>query len=115
MTATPPATLTFEGLCRRYPYLFAPASWSNCPTGWLPVLADLCARLATEAPDTQFTQVKDKFAELRIYCLSCSEKADELIGEAVRKSRSTCEECGAAGKQYSDGGWLRVHCERCIK
>jgi hypothetical protein len=103
-------TVTFEELQERHPRLFSTAQWSNCPTGWLPLLAELCERIETEHPGVSFAQVKDKFAELRVYLNECSRSAERLVAEYARRSRTTCEVCGAPGKQ-SGRGWLVVRCE----
>lgn len=104
-------TVTFAELTARHPRLFANALWSNCPDGWLHLLAELCERLEAEHPGVSFSQVKDKFAELRIYLNDGTDAARKLVSEYVRRSARTCEECGAPGKQSSRGHWLVVRCE----
>ncbi len=103
--------MTFDDLTTKHPRLFANAPWSNCPPGWLPLLAELCERLDREHPDVEFSQVKDKFAALRIYTQSGTAAADDLISEYERRSAVMCEECGAQGKRTTRGGWLVVRCE----
>lgn len=84
-------TVTFAELQERHPRLFANAPWSNCPTGWLPLL--------------------DKYAELRVYLVNETASAEALVSEYERRSAKTCERCGAPGKQSSRVGWLVVRCE----
>lgn len=102
---------TFTELTERHPALFATAQWSNCPTGWLHLLAELCERLEAEHPGVSFSQVKDKFAELRFTLIGADDAARKLVAEYVSRSAVTCEECGAPGKQSSRGYWLVVRCE----
>lgn len=102
---------TFAEIQERHPRLFASALWSNCPDGWLHLLAELCERLEEEHPTASFGQVKDKFAELCVYLNEYDEAAEALVSEYTRRSRTTCEVCGAPGKRSSRGGWTVVRCE----
>ena len=55
-------------------------------------------------------QVKEKFGGLRFYVHGASNKHWDYISFAESMSYRTCEECGAAGKTYTDG-WHRTLCD----
>lgn len=104
--------MTFEAVQQKHPALFERARSSNCPTGWLGLLDELCDRLEREFPDVRFTQIKDKFAELRIY-YEGPDGANALIEEAVLRSGRMCEVCGDAAIQGTKpSGWMVTRCVR---
>ena len=55
-------------------------------------------------------QVKEKFGGLRFYVNGATDKHWNFISFAESMSYRTCEECGAAGKTYTDG-WHRTLCD----
>ena len=55
-------------------------------------------------------QVKEKFGGLRFYVQAATDKHYNYINFAESMSYRTCEECGAAGKTYTDG-WHRTLCD----
>lgn len=65
-----------------------------------------------EAPKPRIAQIKSKFGGLRFYMDGATKEMHEAIGDAERKSYSTCEICGAAGDR-SDGGWIMTLCDDC--
>ena len=58
------------------------------------------------------TQMKEKFAGLRLYMTSFTDEIDELISEAEKKSYTICEECGEPG-EVKGQGWLVCLCDKC--
>ena len=56
-----------------------------------------------------FTQVKEKFATLRIYTDYSDDYIDGVLDMASAASSKTCEVCGAAGKIYGQY-WLYALC-----
>lgn len=60
------------------------------------------------------TQVKEKYATLRLYMNMYSDEIDEIIHEAERKSAITCECCGEPG-ELRDNGWYHTLCDDCNK
>ncbi|RAW02614.1 hypothetical protein DQQ10_00430 [Pseudochryseolinea flava] len=61
------------------------------------------------------TDIKEKYATLRIYGSFCSE-IDEIIKQAVRACNETCQECGCKGavdRVYA--GWVYNLCARCSR
>jgi hypothetical protein len=55
-------------------------------------------------------QVKEKFGGLRFYVQAATDKHYSYISFAESMSYRTCEECGAAGKTYTDG-WHMTLCD----
>ena len=56
------------------------------------------------------SQVKEKFGGLRFYVNGATDKHWNFISVAENMSYRTCEECGAAGKTYTDG-WHTTLCD----
>jgi hypothetical protein len=90
----------------------------ECQDGWLPLISKLCSRLKSKIwsmqgdySDFAFTQVKEKFGELRVYTNYYVEDLADIIDEYVEKSRTICEVCGQPGTMRKDNGWFMVRCE----
>jgi hypothetical protein len=60
------------------------------------------------------SQVKEKFAGLRLYMSYYNEELERIISEAENKSYTICERCGADG-EVRDGGWIKALCDKCSK
>lgn len=119
-------------LYEKYPKLFAqkdlPMSISNMcfgccvGDGWYNILHAMCGtiqdyvdRKTKEDPEFQqieFSQVKEKFGELRIYCNYYEPVVESCVAFAERLSAVTCEECGTPGK-IRGRGWLTCRCDSC--
>lgn len=90
----------------------------DCGDGWHGILLRLHADLMQAAPDIRYVQVKEKFAELRVYTDHDGDPAvDALIAAAEQESRRTCERCGAAGRarRHLRSGWYRTLCDGCAE
>lgn len=61
-------------------------------------------------PQVVAVQVKEKFGTLRFYYDGGDSVINGMVRMAESMSATTCEECGAAGKQRS-GGWIRTLCD----
>ena len=59
-----------------------------------------------------FTQVKEKFGEMRIYMSRSDEDIKQVIYRAMKASLTTCEDCGKPGRMYREG-WMRTSCQKC--
>lgn len=123
---------------------WSPVTPSACPLGWDEILAQALHRLRELAVARRallsITQIKQKWAELRIYIRvegeptefrldlhsasgavslrtknaepgSVTDEAMDIIDRATELSRRTCEICGEAG-QARAGHWYRVLCDR---
>ncbi|MCK1606347.1 hypothetical protein IVB02_34395 [Bradyrhizobium sp. 166] len=110
-----------------YPDLFHPPAdnpgvaqaYPECGEGWCDLLDRLCVRIRAavqaDGGTFKFTQVKEKFATIRIYWdgrLSPDAAAlvEEAIALAEARSACTCEECGELGRLYQSGNWLMTRC-----
>lgn len=86
--------------------------WS-IPDGWRELYEQLIEGLASVESDLEVIQAKQKFGGLRVYLNRFSPEADRLIETAARKSRSTCEECGAEAKTRANRqGYYRTLCDQ---
>jgi ribosomal protein L37AE/L43A len=65
-------------------------------------------------PHPQACQVKSKFGGLRFYMTHSTDKMEDLIRKAERRSETICEKCGQPGKMR-DGGWIWTLCDECDK
>ncbi len=106
---------TRSRLASQYPFA-VPRLGFDVGNGWVPIIEELCEKLSKIVPeDFKFVQVKEKFAELRVYTNTHRKEFEDLIYEAVLKSQKTCEICGREGKQESVRGWLKTLCEAHAK
>ncbi|MFZ2237984.1 MAG: hypothetical protein WAV90_00415 [Gordonia amarae] len=84
------------------------------PDGWVQLMRELHAALIAADPDLRYRDVKQKFAELRVYVGSVVPETRELIDAAEVRSRSICEQCGRPGVTHkSRMGWYRALCPSC--
>jgi hypothetical protein len=63
-------------------------------------------------PHPRASQVKSKFGGLRFYMTYSTDKMEDLIREAERKSETICELCGEPGEPRG-GGWIETLCDKC--
>jgi len=93
----------------------------ECGDGWFTLLWEMCQELKPIVDDSfRFTQIKEKFGELRVYYrggaknLKDDDKIARIILETERKSTSICELCGKTSKiRHSKSGWLYNRCDTC--
>ncbi len=110
-----------EDIIKACPTIFFRDTYFECGDGWKNILIGLfhnLEELAKQMPpeDKEYgiyvIQVKEKYAGLRVYMTSASERMYELIDEAEAKSYKTCEECGKPGL-LRGVRWLYTACEDC--
>jgi hypothetical protein len=121
-----------------------PSVDSCCPVGWDPILGQALSGLHDLAERRlvriSISQIKEKFAELRIYfrvvgepdqvhfdivggdgrvvsarsprasAASVNAEAMAIVNRASEESRRACQVCGQPGS-VRPGGWLRVFCD----
>jgi len=81
----------------------------------LQYFCDLCSKDGREV-QVVADQIKEKFSDLRFYVSVYGADAiensiiDDIISEAERKSRQTCEVTGERGEACKRGGWYRTLC-----
>jgi hypothetical protein len=107
-----------ESIIASCPNLFRHGICFECSDGWLPIIADLSAKLEAiisqyKEPDSYYAvQVKEKYASLRFYMSVTNDTIDKLIEEAEDLSRVTCELCGQPGISRGTR-WFQVKCDSC--
>jgi len=115
-----------EILCARHASLKLDPLAITCGPGWLPLIDAALQeldRLKTLAPNLQFTvlQATEKFGALRLYIgVPNGTRADveavgALIGRTEQRSRTVCEQCGAAAAIRERAGWLSARCATCFE
>jgi hypothetical protein len=114
-------------LVEAYPDLFhssadhpgAAAAYPEHGEGWRDLLERACVRIRAavqaDGGSLQLTQVKEKYATIRIYwsgALSpdAAARVEEAIDLAEARSACTCEVCGDPGGLHDRGGWLMTRC-----
>ena len=108
-----------EPLLEKYADLFA--EYSRRPQirhieigdGWHSIFETLCEELASLG-GIKILQVKEKFAALTVYITPYPVEAQKALDAAYKRSLETCEFCGNAGTQFSDG-WIKTLCDPCQK
>ncbi len=119
-----------ELMCKKYPLLYADRHttmsetcmcWGfNTGVGWNNLIADASEKLEAAInsfPEDQrrhyrASQVKEKFAQLRLYMTSQTAEMTAIIKEAERLSGITCETCGEPGDTKGTG-WIFTMCDKC--
>lgn len=131
-----------QQLYNKYPKLFRQKDLSGQETcmcwgiavgnGWYTIIEEACRKLQQLADESkviiEFSQVKEKFAELRLYLEvkpindsqplfkidSIFKKAQEIVSQAEKLSLLTCEVCGEPGV-FRPGGWVKIRCDKHFK
>ncbi len=115
-------------LIEKYPKLFADVSKPmteslmcfglECNDGWFKLVDSLCNVIqwrcdqVPECPQVVFGQIKEKFAQLRIYYDGGDDYTMGVIDMAEQMSEHVCEVCGNAGR-VREGGWWMTLCDAC--
>ena len=87
--------------------------------GWFNIMLNLSIKLEQInkglRPKAYLYQAKEKFGSLTVYAVDATLKMEDLIKEAEKESRITCEECGTKRKvSASNSGWIRTLCKVCM-
>lgn len=56
-------------------------------------------------------QVKEKFGQLRFYCVGGDKYTQSLIDQAEQDSEKICEYCGKSGKLDTSKSWIKTVCD----
>ncbi len=87
--------------------------------GWRSIVEKLVDDITKIAPETEITQIKEKFGLLRFYIGGVKhELADSiyaLIERADQESGITCERCGTKDNVTTKGSWILTLCDKCRK
>lgn len=87
--------------------------------GWYPLLKTLCEDIERECKkdtslDFKFTQIKEKFGFLCVYCRNANDRIYQLIDSAEYESENICEKCGSEEDVTTDGDlWDKTFCSKC--
>ncbi|WFT94401.1 hypothetical protein QA633_40135 [Bradyrhizobium barranii] len=95
-----------------------PEAYAWCEAGWRDLLEHMCVRIESalrEGETIRIWQIKEKFAELRMYWSGdvSHETANRIMAAvslARARSACTCEECGEEGRLYNKGGFYLTRC-----
>jgi hypothetical protein len=114
-----------EILFNRYPELYRPREGDplamfglQIPDGWFDLADQLSADIMayverTGIPTPVVFQMKEKFGMLLVYLDESNDDLEQMIVQAVGRSKNLCEECGAEGILYErNRSWLHVFCEK---
>ena len=123
-------------LCKRYPFLEPRNVWTgkvcnhkyewteyDCiPDGWRKAFGrQLIRELRKELVKTkflhkfQFSQIKEKYGTLRLYCLGAPSTVHDILWKYERLSAHYCMTCGKPGKLYKMGWWTTCCLEHAAK
>ena len=86
--------------------------------GWMPLLIEMLDKIQMlvnnnpEYADVEIVQVKEKFAQLRVYLNYYYEEIEDLIEEYTEKSVHICELCGETGETRNLHGWYMTLCDK---
>lgn len=109
-----------DSVHEKYPY---PMFGIEVGDGWYNLLYELFEKIEREIDKGEafhgFTQIKEKFGLLRIYCIA-SDSIYDLITKYEQKSAYICEDCGKKGKLRWPTGWYFTACDKhfdeyCLK
>jgi len=90
--------------------------WGICTgDGWYDLLDRMCEELQRLDVGLTFTQIKEKFGTLRVYCNGYNDDVNKIIGKACRLSAKTCETCGSMENVTQSTGWIITLCKPCMK
>jgi len=86
--------------------------------GWMSLVIELLDKIQhlvdnnPEYSELQVIQVKEKFAQLRVYLNYYYEEIEDLIKEYTEKSVHICELCGGTGETRNLHGWYMTLCDK---
>jgi len=117
--------MTKQEIIDKYPKLFRQVSlseyescmaWGICVgDGWLNIIDQLSTEL--NELDVEYSQIKEKFGELRVYLDILNQehtnKAYNIVNKYEILSTTICEKCGKPGKRSTKNSWIKTICDEC--
>ena len=85
----------------------------DCGEGWYDLIEYASAKLEGLHQGIEMVQIKEKFAQLRIYVNNHTDEVEKILGFVENESSTTCEMCGAKGEIFVDQGWWKTRCDKC--
>lgn len=98
----------------RYPMMFG----IETGEGWHDLIFNTCQKIqdwCDKNRQIRFTQIKEKFGALVIYCEGYPDEVDYIIEEAEKESMTICENCGSKENVKPTRGWINYLCDTCHK
>lgn len=92
------------------------------PQGWakafgIPMFEDIQTEVNTWSKEEQehffFTDIKEKFGELRVYTSHMTDKLGEILEAYCAISRNVCIICGKLDVPMVNRGWISPYCRDC--
>ena len=86
--------------------------------GWMPLVTELLDKIQylvdnnPEYSELQVIQVKEKFAQLRVYLNYYYKEIEDIIDEYEEKSCYICEVCGEKGEIRNINNWYTALCDK---
>lgn len=95
-----------------------PKNFENCievyiPSGWTDIINTCIDEIIELDPDIQILQIKEKFAELRIYVSGTTQAVYKILEKYNDKISNTCQLCGKEGELRINRGWYSILCDNC--
>ncbi len=99
--------------------MFEKVEYLDIQRGWYPIINELSNIIHNKFPTCKFTSVKEKFGTLRVYYNhneSDRKLLDEIIRNAQKESRITCDKCGIKDNVslHVISGWHMTRCNKCV-
>ena len=91
----------------------------ECGDGWQWIISDMLREIddlyfdTGREVDIEILQVKEKWAELRVYHDSWDEAVNNVVDKYCKLSNDICEICGGNGNEVNYNGWILNRCEEC--
>jgi len=90
-------------------------SWAIIPGYYYKRLGKILCKLDIhwlDPPSFKFSQIKEKYGSLCLYCIS----TPSIIDILENASHTICEECGSTREiGNTSGGWIKTLCKECGK
>lgn len=95
----------------------------ECGDGWFWLIDNLCEKIQCyidnnkhlDIPQVEAVQVKQKFGELRFYCIGGNEYIRGFIDFASYLSYNICERCGCNKDVKTTKRWITPLCKFCMR
>ncbi|KAF7314772.1 hypothetical protein MKEN_00951300 [Mycena kentingensis (nom. inval.)] len=107
----------YARLQRDFPYLLPTDRFQRgLGPGWAPLLRRLCLAILRlgVSQEVVFSQIKQKFGELRCSFSGSSREVRTLSRYARIESRAACERCGDDGRLAYLDSWMTSVCQDCF-
>lgn len=93
---------------------------SEAPDGWKKLYKPIVEYIRchnekySKEERIRILQIKEWAGQLSIFVDGGGEELQEMIFQAEQRSKTTCQVCGAEGKEYIKGNHYFIACKRCL-